>query len=123
MSKRQSPPHPSLDTLAIRTAQLRTEEMAHSEALFLTSSFVYDSAEQAAARFAGDEPGNIYLMRDIPNTQQYCDIDAATTVGAGTAVSFKMTWFDDPRVSLLQSGTDPNLIMGSPNFYNIGTLR
>lgn len=76
-----------------------------------------------AKKRSHDEPGNIYLMRDIPGTQQYCDIDAATTVGGGTAVSLKMTWFNDPRVSLLQSGTDPNLIMGSPNFYSIGTLR
>ena len=33
-----------VETLAIRTAQLRTDEMAHSDPIFLTSSFVYESA-------------------------------------------------------------------------------
>ena len=42
-----------VDTLAIRSAQLRTDEMAHSDPIFLTSSFVYESAAQAAARFGG----------------------------------------------------------------------
>ena len=71
MSKRQPPHEQSVETLAIRTAQLRTEEMAHSEALFLTSSFVYDSAEQAAARFSGDEPGNIYSRFTNPTVRAF----------------------------------------------------
>jgi len=47
-------------TLAVRSGQHRTAEGEHSEALFLTSSFVFSSAQQAAARFADEEPGNIY---------------------------------------------------------------
>ncbi|HED12775.1 MAG TPA: O-succinylhomoserine sulfhydrylase [Gammaproteobacteria bacterium] len=47
-------------TLAVRCGQHRTAEGEHSEALFLTSSFVFESAQQAAARFADEEPGNIY---------------------------------------------------------------
>ncbi len=47
-------------TLAIRFGYQRTEQGEHSEAMFLTSSFVYDSAEQAAERFSGKVPGNIY---------------------------------------------------------------
>lgn len=47
-------------TLAIRYGYQRTEQGEHSEAMFLTSSFVYDSAEQAAERFSGKVPGNIY---------------------------------------------------------------
>jgi len=47
-------------TLAVRCGQRRTAEGEHSEALFLTSSFVFESARQAAARFADEEPGNIY---------------------------------------------------------------
>ncbi len=47
-------------TLAVRCGQRRTAEGEHSEALFLTSSFVFESAQQAAARFADAEPGNIY---------------------------------------------------------------
>lgn len=60
MSERQLPDDLSIETLAIRAAELRTGEMTHSEPLFLTSSFVYENAAQAAARFAGDEPGNVY---------------------------------------------------------------
>ncbi|MFT5548402.1 MAG: O-succinylhomoserine sulfhydrylase, partial [Candidatus Azotimanducaceae bacterium] len=48
------------DTLAIRTGHRRTQEREHGEPIFTTSSFVFDSAAQAAARFSGDEPGNIY---------------------------------------------------------------
>jgi len=47
-------------TLAIRTGHQRTSEGEHSEPIFPTSSFVFDSAQEAAARFSGDEPGNIY---------------------------------------------------------------
>jgi O-succinylhomoserine sulfhydrylase len=43
--------------------------MSHSEALFLTSSFVYESAAQAAARFAGTEPGNIYSRFTNPTVR------------------------------------------------------
>ena len=49
-----------LETLAIHTGIERSQFNEHSEALYLTSSFVFDSAAQAAARFSGEEPGNIY---------------------------------------------------------------
>jgi len=49
-----------LDTLAVRTGTERSQFGEHSEALYLTSSFVFKSAAQAAARFANQEPGNIY---------------------------------------------------------------
>jgi len=49
-----------LATLSVRAGQRRTEFQEHSEALFLTSSFVFKSAAQAAERFANREPGNIY---------------------------------------------------------------
>ncbi len=48
------------ETLAIRAGIERSQFHEHSEALYLTSSFVFDSAEQAAKRFIGEEPGNIY---------------------------------------------------------------
>jgi len=53
-------------TLAIRTGHQRTPEGEHSEPIFPTSSFVFDSAQQAAARFSGDEPGNIYSRFSNP---------------------------------------------------------
>lgn len=48
------------DTLAVRAGQERSQFNEHSEALYLTSSFVFDSAAQAAARFSGVEEGYVY---------------------------------------------------------------
>jgi len=59
------------DTLAIRSGQQRSSELEHSEAIFVTSSFVFENAAQAAARFAGDEPGNIYSRFTNPTTQAF----------------------------------------------------
>ena len=50
--------HPQ--TLAIRAGQARTHEGEHAEAIFPTSSFVFRSAAEAAARFNETEKGNIY---------------------------------------------------------------
>ena len=71
MSKRRLPENLSVETLAIRAAELRTDEMSHSEALFLTSSFAYENAAQAAARFAGTEPGNIYSRFTNPTVRSF----------------------------------------------------
>jgi len=49
-----------LDTLAVRAGIARSQFNEHSEALFLTSSYVFENAAQAAARFSGAEAGNIY---------------------------------------------------------------
>ena len=56
-------------TLAIRAGISRSPEGEHSESIFPTSSFVFESAEQAAARFAGDEPGNIYSRFTNPTVR------------------------------------------------------
>jgi O-succinylhomoserine sulfhydrylase len=58
-------------TLAIRFGYQRTEQGEHSEAMFLTSSFVYDSAEQAAERFSGKVPGNIYSRFTNPTVAAF----------------------------------------------------
>lgn len=58
-------------TRAIRAGQVRTPEGEHSEPIFPTSSFVFDSAEQAAARFGGDEPGNIYSRFTNPTVRTF----------------------------------------------------
>ena len=49
-----------IDTLAVRAGTARSQFGEHSEALYLTSSFVFDSAAQAAARFSGEEEGFVY---------------------------------------------------------------
>ncbi len=59
------------DTLAVRAGCARTNEGEHSEALFLTSSFAFDSAAQAAARFGGTEAGNIYSRFTNPTVRTF----------------------------------------------------
>lgn len=59
------------DTLAIRAGYQRTHEAEHNEAIFTTSSYVYNSAAQAAARFSGDEPGNIYSRFTNPTVRTF----------------------------------------------------
>ena len=59
------------DTLAIRAGYQRTHEAEHNEAIFPTSSYVYNSAAQAAARFSGDEPGNIYSRFTNPTVRTF----------------------------------------------------
>jgi O-succinylhomoserine sulfhydrylase len=49
-----------IDTLAVRAGTARSQFGEHSEALYLTSSFVFDNAAQAAARFSGEEEGFVY---------------------------------------------------------------
>jgi O-succinylhomoserine sulfhydrylase len=59
------------ETLGVRAGEARTAFHEHSEALFLTSSFVFDSAEQAARRFIGEEPGNIYSRFTNPTVTMF----------------------------------------------------
>ena len=56
----------SFDTLAVRAGQERSQFGEHSEALYLTSSFVFKNAAEAAARFSGAEPGNVYARFTNP---------------------------------------------------------
>ncbi len=63
------PLHP--ETLAIRTQTTRSDEREHSTPLFLTSSFVFDDAEQARALFADEVAGNIYSRYSNPNTDEF----------------------------------------------------
>ena len=65
------------DTQAIRAGSLRSEFGENSEAIFLTSSYVFDSSAQAAARFAGNEPGNIYSRFTNPTVTMFQDRLAA----------------------------------------------
>jgi len=60
-----------LETRAVHTGTTRSQFNEHSEALFLTSSFVFDNAAQAAARFVGTEPGNIYSRFTNPTVTMF----------------------------------------------------
>ncbi len=59
------------ETLAVHAGTVRSQFNEHSEALFLTSSYVFDSAAQAAARFIGEEPGNIYSRFTNPTVTMF----------------------------------------------------
>jgi O-succinylhomoserine sulfhydrylase len=59
------------DTLAVRAGQVRTAEGEHSEPIFPTSSYVFGSAAEAAARFAGEQPGNIYSRFTNPTVRTF----------------------------------------------------
>lgn len=60
-----------LETLAVRAGIARSQFNEHSEALFLTSSYVFENAAQAAARFSGAEPGNIYSRFTNPTVTAF----------------------------------------------------
>ncbi|QQZ30867.1 O-succinylhomoserine sulfhydrylase [Thiothrix subterranea] len=69
------------ETLAVRAGHVRTNEGEHSEAIFPTSSFVFSSAAQAAARFGGTEPGNIYARFTNPTVRYFQERLAALEGG------------------------------------------
>lgn len=58
------------ETQAIRIQTERTSQSEHSTPLFPTSSFVFDHAEDMAAKFRGDQPGNIYSRFTNPNCRE-----------------------------------------------------
>ena len=70
--------HP--ETLGVRAGNQMTEFGENSEALFLNSSFRFKSAAQAAARFGGTEPGNIYSRFTNPTVTMFQDKLAALEV-------------------------------------------
>jgi O-succinylhomoserine sulfhydrylase len=65
------------ETLALRAGGVQSQFHEHSEALFLTSSFTFDNAEQAAKRFIGEEAGNIYSRFTNPTVSMFEDRLAA----------------------------------------------
>jgi O-succinylhomoserine sulfhydrylase len=58
-------------TRAVRAGQVRTHEGEHSEAIFPTSSYVFKTAAEAAARFSGEQPGNIYSRFTNPTVRTF----------------------------------------------------
>ena len=75
-----------IQTLAVRAGQARTEFQEQSEALFLTSSFVFKDARQAAARFAGEDQGMVYTRYTNPTVSMLQDRLAALE-GAASCVA------------------------------------
>lgn len=61
----------NFETIAIRTQEKRSGNREHSVPLYLTSSYVFEDAEQARALFADEEQGNIYSRFTNPNTSEF----------------------------------------------------
>jgi O-succinylhomoserine sulfhydrylase len=95
--------HP--DTLAIRAGQVRTGEGEHAEPIFLTSSYVFDDAAEAAARFAGETPGNVYSRYTNPTVRIFEErIAALEGAEAAVATASGMAAILSTCMALLESG-------------------
>ena len=94
-----------LATRAVRAGQQRTAEGEQSEPIFATSSYVYRNAAQAAARFAGEEPGNIYSRFTNPTVRTFEQRLAALEGGEScVATSSGMAAILSLGMALLQAG-------------------
>ena len=93
------------DTLAVRAGQQRSGEGEHAEAIFPTSSYVFDSAADAAARFSGEQPGNIYSRFTNPTVRTFEQRLAALEGGACcVATSSGMAAILSTCMALLKAG-------------------
>lgn len=94
-----------LDTLAVRAGQVRTAEGEHSEPIFTTSSYVFASAAEAAARFTGELPGNVYSRYTNPTVRMFQDrIAALEGAPAAVATASGMAAILSTCMALLQAG-------------------
>lgn len=94
-----------LETLAVRAGHVRTHEGEQGEPIFTTSSYVFDSAASAAARFSGDEPGNVYSRYTNPTVRVFEDRLAALEQGeAAVATASGMSAILSTFFSLLGAG-------------------
>ncbi|HEX4974257.1 MAG TPA: O-succinylhomoserine sulfhydrylase [Pseudomonadales bacterium] len=92
-------------TQSVRAGQHRSHEGEHSEAIFPTSSFVFESAAEAAARFAGTEAGNIYSRFTNPTVRTF-EERLAVLEGGERCVAFAsgMAAIMATMLALLKSG-------------------
>jgi O-succinylhomoserine sulfhydrylase len=104
-------------TKAIRTQTDRTNEMEHSTPLFLTSSFVFDNAEEMRAAFADETDDNIYSRFSNPGVQEFVDkICAMEGAEAGVATGSGMSAVFASFMAFLKQGDhllSCNAIFGS----------
>lgn len=107
--------NPITDAIRIRTE--RTNEMEHSSPLFLTSSFVFDNAEEMRAAFADESDDNIYSRFSNPTVQEFvdrmCALEGAET---GYATSSGMSAVFASFMTFLKKGdhlVSCNAIFGS----------
>ena len=97
----------SLETLAVRAGHHRTFEQEHAEPIFPTSSFVYESAAEAARKFGGQEPGNVYSRFTNPTVHTFERRLAALEGGERcVATSSGMSAILSTALALLSAGDE-----------------
>lgn len=103
------------DTRAVRSGQHRTNEGENSEPIFATSSYVFKSAAEAAARFSGEKPGNIYSRFTNPTVRAFEERLAALEGGERcVATGSGMAAILSTCLALLKSGDH---IVSSRNIF------
>jgi len=89
----------------VRSQTQRSQNREHSVPLYLTSSFIFDDAEQGRAIFAGEEDGNVYSRYSNPNTNEFiqkvCALEGAE---AGLAFSSGMAAVFASFAAILKAG-------------------
>ena len=101
---------PALDelawqSLAVRAGIHRSPEGEHSEPLYATSSYVFASAAEAAARFAGDAPGNVYSRYTNPTVRSFEErLACLEGAEAGVATASGMAGYPQHRHGAARSG-------------------
>ena len=109
-----------LETLAVRAGQQRTQEGEHSEPIFTTSSYVFANAAEAAARFSGKEPGNVYSRFTNPTVRTFEQRLAALEGGERcVATASGMAAILSVAMSLLKAGDH---ILTSSNLFGSTVL-
>jgi len=108
MSKQPLKPtasQPAFETLAIREQMPRTQYAEHSMPLFLTSSFVFDDAEDMRASFAEEKPKDLYSRYTNPNTNEFVDkMVRLEKAQSGCAFATGMAAVFASLAALLESG-------------------
>lgn len=95
----------ALDTLAVRAGQARSQEGEHGEAIYTTSSYVFASAAEAAARFGGEQEGNVYSRYTNPTVRNFEErIAAMEGAEQAVATSSGMAAILSACLALLKSG-------------------
>lgn len=111
---------PGFSTLAVRTGHRRTVEGEHSEPIFATSSYVFASAAEAAARFGGEQSGNIYSRFTNPTVAAFEERLAALEGGARcVATASGMSAILATCLGLLQAGDE---ILASRSLFGTTTV-
>lgn len=103
--RKQALAQAGMDTLAVRAGHECGPEGEHTEALYLTSSYVFDSAEHAAARFSGEAPGNVYSRYTNPTVRTLEErIAAMEGTESAVATASGMAAILSTCMALLQAG-------------------